>query len=57
MGEYECSIYSKSGQINAAILRLHNVYGPHSDLSLERSQVIPATIRKAIRYPNERFVI
>jgi GDP-D-mannose 3', 5'-epimerase len=57
MGEYECSLYSKSGQINAAILRLHNVYGPHSDLSPERSQVIPATIRKAIRYPNERFVI
>ena len=43
--------------LNSAILRLHNVYGPHSDLSLERSQVIPATIRKAIRYPTERFVI
>ena len=57
MGEYECSLYSKSGQIHAAVLRLHNVYGPHSDLSPERSQVIPATIRKAIRYPNERFVI
>ena len=57
MGEYECSLYSKSGMLNAAILRLHNVYGPHSDLSLERSQVIPATIRKAIRYPTERFVI
>jgi nucleoside-diphosphate-sugar epimerase len=57
MGEYECGLYSKSGQINAAILRLHNVYGPHSDLSPERSQVIPATIRKGIRYPNERFII
>jgi GDP-D-mannose 3',5'-epimerase len=57
MGEYECDLYTKSKQINAAILRLHNVYGPHSDLSPERSQVIPATIRKAIRYPNERFVI
>jgi GDP-D-mannose 3',5'-epimerase len=57
MGEYECSLYSKSGKINAAILRLHNVYGPHSDLSPERSQVIPANIRKAIRYPNERFII
>jgi nucleoside-diphosphate-sugar epimerase len=57
MGEYECDLYSKSGQMNAAVLRLHNVYGPHSDLSPERSQVIPATIRKAIRYPKERFVI
>jgi GDP-D-mannose 3', 5'-epimerase len=57
MGEYECGLYSKSGMLNAAILRLHNVYGPHSDLSFERSQVIPATIRKAIKYPNERFII
>ena len=57
MGEYECELYSKSKLLNAAILRLHNVYGPNSDLSPERSQVIPATIRKAIRYPNERFVI
>jgi GDP-D-mannose 3', 5'-epimerase len=57
MGEYECELYSRSNLLNAAILRLHNVYGPNSDLSPERSQVIPATIRKAIRYPNERFVI
>lgn len=57
MGEYECDLYSKSGQMNTAILRLHNVYGPNSDLSEERSQVIPATIRKAIRYPRERFLI
>ena len=57
MGEYECDLYSKSGQLNAAILRLHNVYGPNSDLSTERSQVIPATIRKAIKYPNEKFLI
>jgi GDP-D-mannose 3', 5'-epimerase len=57
MGEYECSLYSKSGQIHAAILRLHNVYDTHSNLSPERSQVIPPTMRKAIRYPNERFVI
>jgi GDP-D-mannose 3', 5'-epimerase len=57
MGEYECGLYSQSGILDTAILRLHNVYGPHSDLSPERSQVIPATIRKAIRYPNEKFVI
>jgi len=57
MGEYECELYSKSGRLDTAILRLHNVYGPHSDLSLDRSQVIPATIRKAINYPNEEFMI
>ncbi|MCH7560822.1 MAG: NAD-dependent epimerase/dehydratase family protein [Thaumarchaeota archaeon] len=57
MGEYECDLFSKSGMLNTAILRLHNVYGPHSDLSIERSQVIPATIRKAIRYPEEKFLV
>jgi len=57
MGEYECELYSYSGKLNTVILRLHNVYGPHSDLSVEKSQVIPAIIRKAINYPNEKFVI
>ena len=57
MGEYECELYSKSGLIDASILRLHNVYGPNSDLSPEKSQVIPATIRKAIKYPDEDFII
>ena len=57
MGEYECDLFSKSGMLNTGILRLHNVYGPHSDLSVERSQVIPATIRKAILYPEEKFLI
>ena len=57
MGEYECELYTKSGLLDAAILRLHNVYGPNSDLSPEKSQVIPATIRKAILHPKEDFVI
>lgn len=57
LGEYEAELYGKSGKLDTAILRLHNVYGPHSDLSPERSQVIPATIRKAIRYPNEPMKI
>ena len=57
MGEYECELYSKTGMLDASILRLHNVYGPHSDLSPQKSQVIPATIRKAIQYPKEDFII
>lgn len=57
MGEYECDLLSKSGMLNTGILRLHNVYGPNSDLSVERSQVIPATIRKAVLYPEEKFLI
>jgi len=57
MGEYECDLFSKSGMLNTGVLRLHNVYGPNSDLSVERSQVIPATIRKAVLYPEEKFLI
>ena len=57
MGEYECELYSQGGIMDTRILRLHNVYGPHCDLSPEKSQVVPATIRKAINYPDEEFVI
>ena len=42
MGEYECELASKSGLIQTGILRLYNVYGPPSEMSPERSQVIPA---------------
>lgn len=57
MGEYECELYSEYHDMNVCILRLHNVYGPYSDLSSERAQVIPALIRKAIMYPKEPFVV
>ena len=57
MGEYECELYSRTGMLDASILRLHNVYGPKTDLSPQKSQVIPATIRKAIRHPDEEFII
>jgi len=35
---------------------LHNVYGTPCDFG-DRSQVIPSLIRKAIRYPEEDFVV
>jgi GDP-D-mannose 3',5'-epimerase len=57
MGEYECELAEKEGLIEVGILRLHNVYGPKADMSPERSQVIPALIRKAINYPKEKFVV
>ena len=57
MGEYECGLAEKEGKIRTAILRLHNVYGPPSELSPARSQVIPALCRKAIRYPKEPFIV
>jgi len=57
MGEYEAILAMKENRINVGILRLHNVYGINCELSPERSQVIPALIRKAINYPSEDFVI
>lgn len=57
MGEYECELAEREGLIEAGILRLHNVYGPKSDMSPEKSQVIPALIRKALNYPDEEFIV
>ena len=55
IGEYELELAEKNDQIEASILRLHNVYGPNSELSHERSQVIPALCRKLIL--NEDFIV
>lgn len=57
MGEYEAIIAKEENKINVGILRFHNVYGINCELSPERSQVIPALIRKAINYPNENFIV
>lgn len=57
MGEYECTLAEAERLIDVAILRLHNVYGPRTDYTPERSQVIPALIRKAIRHPDEQFIV
>ena len=54
MGEYECELAQKEGNIEIGILRLHNVYGPPCEMSPEKSQVIPALCRKAINYPGRR---
>jgi nucleoside-diphosphate-sugar epimerase len=57
MGEYEATLLSKNSDKKLGILRLQNVYGPRSILSIKRSQVIPSLIRKAIRYPEEEFIV
>jgi len=57
MGEYEAELLAKYHTTNLGILRLHNVYGPRAMLDSDRSQVIPSLIRKAIRYPEEEFVV
>jgi len=57
LGEYEAELLTKYSKVNLGILRLHNIYGPRALLSRKRSQVIPSLIRKAVRYPDEDFVV
>lgn len=55
MGQYETELMAKETEIKTCTLMLHNVYGSPCDFSLERSQVIPSLIRKAINFPSELF--
>jgi nucleoside-diphosphate-sugar epimerase len=57
MGQYETELLEKEKDIKTCTLMLHNVYGTPCDYSPERSQVIPSLIRKAINYPNEKFIV
>jgi len=57
MGIYEADLLEKEFGIPVLTLIFHNVYGSPSDFSLKRSQVIPALIRKAIKYPEEDFIV
>jgi len=56
MGQLEIGYLEKETGIPCCTLQLHNVYGCPCDFG-PRSQVIPALIRKAVRYPNEPFVV
>jgi GDP-D-mannose 3', 5'-epimerase len=57
MGQYEVEILEKETTIQTCTLMLHNVYGSPCDFSVDKSQVIPSLIRKAINYPTEDFVV
>jgi nucleoside-diphosphate-sugar epimerase len=57
MGEYETSLLERETGIPCSILSLHNVYGAPADYSPQRGQVIPSLIRKAVRYPQEPFIV
>lgn len=56
MGQIEVSYLEKETGIPCCTLMFHNVYGTPTDYG-ERSQVIPALIRKAIKHPDEPFVV
>lgn len=54
IGQLEIGFLEKETEIPCCTLQFHNVYGSPCDYG-ERSQVIPALIRKAINYPKEEF--
>jgi len=54
MGQYETELLEKETGIPTSTLMFHNVYGAPCDFG-ERSQVIPALIRKAINSDSEPF--
>lgn len=56
MGQYETDLLGAETGIPVCNLMFHNVYGAPCDFG-ERSQVIPALIRKAIKFPNEPFIV
>lgn len=56
MGQYETELLEKETGIPCSVLMLHNVYGSPCDYG-NRSQVIPALIRKAIKFPVEEFIV
>lgn len=56
MGQYETELLEKETGLPTCTLMFHNVYGAPCDFG-ERSQVIPSLIRKAIRFPDEDFVV
>jgi GDP-D-mannose 3', 5'-epimerase len=57
MGEYEASLMIGKSELNIGLLRFHNVYGPGSDFSIDRSQVLPSLCRKAVNFPDEEFIV
>lgn len=57
MGEYESLLMEKETGTPTSVLIVHNVYGTPCDYSESTGQVIPSLARKAIRYPDEQFVV
>jgi nucleoside-diphosphate-sugar epimerase len=55
MGEYEVGLAESEGLIEAAVLRLHNVYGFPTELAQSRSQVIPSLVRKVVEAESTTF--
>jgi len=56
MTEFLCQSYIEEYNMKIGIVRMFNVYGPGEAYD-EGSHVIPMLCRKAINYPNEKFIV
>lgn len=57
MGQYEALLLEKETGIPVCLPMLHNVYGTPCDFGRERSQVLPAIVRRAIEWPTAPFTV
>ena len=54
-GEKLCKAYYDDYGLKTSAVRIFNAYGEHENVDPQWSHVIPSLIRKAIRYPQEKF--
>jgi GDP-D-mannose 3',5'-epimerase len=57
MGQYEAQLLESEAGVPTCVPVFHNIYGAPTDFEEPRAQVIPSLIRKAIRHPEEEFVV
>ena len=57
MEEYLGAAYAKEFDLNVAIARPYNAYGPRDDFRVDRCPVIPALINKAMNAKDGRFKV
>ena len=57
MEEYLGAAYAKEFDLNVAIARPYNAYGPRDDFRVDRCHVIPALINKAMNAKDGRFKV
>jgi len=55
--EKMCDAYNRDYGMKVRVLRFHNIFGPFGDWTDEKGKAIGSLIRKAIRFPDEPFVI
>lgn len=52
LGEVACQAYNTDCELDTAMVRIFNAYGPNESLDPERSHVIPSLCRKVIEEPD-----